>query len=269
MFPKPYLLAALILLAAAFFPGARAQSDAGGMSLGDLARSLRKQKAAPAQPAKTVIDNDNLSNVMDQVESDRQKRKGTLNFTFDEAGKEFKVASPDVTCSLSFNAQATALLSDPYAPQDLPDSELAKLDGPAIINGDDLEISVYNGSGWNLKEITVGLTIIRPEKNTGANHEEARRDEIKTAYFGAARLVPVSAQSPAAPATATAAAPEKHSDVTVLYHLKGFAAPLATTVFRETLPTAPAPDQEWHWAIVQARGVPPAPPSPQPEPPQQ
>jgi hypothetical protein len=28
-------------------------------------------------------------------------------------------------------------------------------------------------------------------------------------------------------------------------------------VLRETLSTPVAPDQEWHWAIVQAKGIPP------------
>ena len=56
---------------------------------------------------------------------------------------------------------ATSLLSDPYAPQDLPEGELAKLDGPATISGDTLQVSVHNGTSWNIKEITVGLTILR------------------------------------------------------------------------------------------------------------
>ena len=31
------------------------------------------------------------------------------------------------------------------------------------------------------------------------------------------------------------------------------------TVFREALSTPPTPDQEWHWAIVEAQGYPPRP----------
>jgi hypothetical protein len=49
---------------------------------------------------------------------------------------------------------------------------------------------------------------------------------------------------------------EKHPDSTVLYHLNGSAAPSSTTVFHENLGVAPGQDQEWHWAIVQAKGVP-------------
>jgi hypothetical protein len=120
--------------------------------------------------------------------------------------------------------------------QNLPAGELAKLEGPATIDGDSLQISVFNGTGWNLKEITVGLTVLRAR-------------EAKTAYFGPAKLVP---------AAATSDVPtEKPSDITVLYRLKGAAAPLTTTVFRETLGTVLAPDQDWHWAIVEAKGIPP------------
>jgi hypothetical protein len=171
---------------------------------------------------------------MNQVEG--QRLNGRMLFSFDGVGKNFQVSSPDVTCSLSFSAQATALLSDSYVAQKLPAGELAKLEGPATIDGDSLQISVFNGTGWNLKEITVGLTILRGR-------------EAKTTYFGPAKLVP---------AAATTVVPvEKPSDITVLYHLKGAAAPLTTAVFRETLGTVLAPDQDWHWAIVEAKGIPP------------
>jgi hypothetical protein len=213
-----------------------AQSDNSDISLGDLARSLRHSKALPAHAVidHAVIDNDNLTQVMNQVEG--QRLNGRMLFSFDGGGKNFQVSSPDVTCSLSFSAQATALLSDSYVPQNLPAVELAKLEGPATIDGDSLQISVFNGTGWNLKEITVGLTILR------------NRD-AKAAYLGSAKLIPAAATS-VVPA-------EKPSDITMLYHLKGAAAPLTTTVFRETLGTALAPDQDWHWAIVEAKGIPP------------
>ena len=105
-----------------------AQSDSGEPSLGDLARLLRKGKAAPEH---TVIDNDNLHQVMDEVQN--RKLNGSLLFSIDAITKKFQVSSPDVTCDLSFSAAATSLLSDAYAPQDLPAGELAKLDGPATI----------------------------------------------------------------------------------------------------------------------------------------
>jgi hypothetical protein len=207
-----------------------AQSDTPDLSLGDLARSLRKSKGLPAH---TVIDNENLTQVMDDVES--QRLDGRLLFSFDGLGKSFKVSSPDVTCSLSFNAQATSLISDPYVPVSLPPDELAKLEGPATVDGDSLQVSVFNGTGWNLKEITVGLTILR--RTQAAN------------YYGSVKLVPAS--------VADSIPAEKHSDITVLYHLKGAAAPFATTVLRETLGAALTPDQDWHWAIIEAKGFPP------------
>jgi len=207
-----------------------AQSDGAEPSLGDLARSLRKSKPAPEH---TVIDNDNLHKVMDEVQN--RKLNGSLLFTFDGAGKKFQVSSPDVTCDLSFSASATSLLSDPYAPQELPENELAKLDGPATISGDTLQVSVHNGTNWNIKEITVGLTILR----------DSGTDAVQS---GSARLIPAS--------ETTTLLSEKHPDVTVLYHLKGSAAPASTTVFHETLSAALSHDQEWHWAIVQAKGIP-------------
>jgi hypothetical protein len=143
-----------------------------------------------------------------------------------------------VTCDLSFSGSATSLVSDAYAPQDLPETELAKLDGPATISGDALQVSVHNGTNWNIKEITVGLTILR-DSGTDA------------ARGSAARLIPA--------AETTTLLSEKHPDVTVLYHLKGSAAPSSTTVFHETLNSAPGHDQEWHWAIIQAKGIAPKP----------
>jgi len=104
------------------------------MPLGDLARSLRKTKNLPTH---TVIDNDNMSQVMQEVES--RKLKGALAFSIDDTGKNLQMSSPDVTCSLSFSAQATPLISEQIVSQELPLTELIKLDGPAAIEGDTLE----------------------------------------------------------------------------------------------------------------------------------
>ncbi len=227
---KSSLSIALALLGLLLPVCASAQSDS-DVSLGDLARLLRKNKGVPAH---SVIDNENLNKVMDEVQS--QRLNGKSFFSFDGSGKNFQMTSPDGTCSLSFSAKATALLSDPYVPQELPESELAKLDGPATMEGDTLQVSVYNGTAWNLKEITVGLTILR-------------RQAARAAYYGSARVVPASA--------GTTLRAEKHSDVTVLYRLKGTAAPFTTTVFHESLGAALGPNQDWHWAILQAKGIPP------------
>ena len=224
---RKFCLPLTVIVLGAFLPlRGMAQSDGAEPSLGDLARSLRKGKPVAEH---AVIDNDNLHQVMDEVQN--RKLDGSLLFSFDGIAKKFKVSSPDVTCDLSFSAAATSLLSDAYAPQDLPESELAKLDGPATISGDTLQIAVHNGTSWSVKEITVGLTVLRSS--------DAR----------SARLIPAS--------ETISLLPEKHPDVTVLYHLKGSAPPSATTVFHETLGTPLGSDQEWHWAIVQAKGVPP------------
>ena len=53
---------------------------------------------------------------------------------------------------------------------------------------------------------------------------------------------------------------EKLPDLTVLYHLKATAAPDSTTSFRANLGGSLADVKNWHWAIVSARGVPPASP---------
>ena len=209
---------------------ALAQSDQDA-PLGDVARAYRREKQ-PAVVARPVIDNDNMTQVMDDVQQQRQS--GAAVISFDNLGKTFQVATPDVTCSLAFNASSASLLSAPYVAQNLPESELVKLDGPATIDGDTLQLTVYNGSAWMVNEITVGFTIVRPDEPQAA----AARG----------RIVPAAAIS--------SATIEKRSDITVLYHLKGSAAPLSTTVFREALGTALGPDREWHWAIVEAKGMP-------------
>src|SRR6202166_1670107 len=219
---------------------AGAQSD-DPISLGDLARSLRQSKAPKEPAAPEVIDNDNLLKVIDDVEHFRQTAKPV--FSFDAAGANFRMSSPDGTCSLSFNANATALLSSPYVSQDLPPSELAKLDGPANIHGDTLEVSVYNASAWNVKEITVGLTIVRPRDAVAASHE-------------AAKLLPAVAQDVVQDKDTPPA--EKRSDLTVLLHMKGTTAPLATTIYREKLDANLDDKQDWHWAIIDAKGIPPS-----------
>src|ERR1700757_3160238 len=119
-----------ILLVGAAMPLQAQSDDSGNVSLGDLARTLRQKKEAAKAPAPAVpvIDNDNFNAVMEDVASHRPPH--SLTFSFDSLGKSFKVSSsPDVTCSLSFNANATALLSDPYASRELPPEDLAKLEG--------------------------------------------------------------------------------------------------------------------------------------------
>jgi hypothetical protein len=213
---------------------ALAQSD-DPVSLGDLARSVRKSKAPVAAPL--VIDNDNLSKVMDEVQAHRITLKPPVPPA--PRAREFSLTSPDGTCSLSFNADTASSLNAPYVSEDLPPAELAKLEGPATIEGDSLEVSMYNGSGWKLTEVTVGLTLVR-------------RPVDQAIYFGSARLMPAVAEE-AEPKE------EKPSELTLLIHLKGPMVPLTTSVFHEKLGAPLAADQEWHWAILGAKGLAPLP----------
>jgi len=54
---------------------------------------------------------------------------------------------------------------------------------------------------------------------------------------------------------------QKRPDQTVIYHLRGSAAPQTTTVFTAELTNELDPEQEWHWAIVGAKGTPVDPPT--------
>jgi hypothetical protein len=233
----PLLLSAALLLLAAS-PFVCAQENAGDTPLGDVARSFRKKPA----PSEVVIDNDNFSKVVEDAKS-RRAAGLSMVFSLDPGAKNFHVSSPDVTCSLSFSAKTSSLLSDPLMLDDLPRSELAKLDGPATIDGDSLQVSMHNGTQWELREVVIGLTIVkRPERVDAAS------------YYGQARIVPAAAGGPQQKLPDS---PQKQSDVTLLLHVKGSAAPSTTAVFRTPLNFALFPDQEWHWAIVRAKGVPP------------
>jgi hypothetical protein len=232
------LVAGLLLLALP--PHVYAQDGMDEMPLGDVARSFRKNAA----PSETIIDNDNLSKVMDEAES-KHVTGGSLVFSLDPAGKNVQVSAPDVTCSLSFSSKTSALLADPVMLDELPRSELAKLDGPATIDGDSLQVSMHNGTAWELREVVIGLTIVRRPDPADA-----------VSYYGPARIVPAVAGGSAQQLQDSY---QKQPDVTVLLRVKGSAAPAATALFRTQLNFALFPDQEWHWAIVRAKGVPPPP----------
>ena len=236
----PILL--LVVLCALLLPlAAWAQDDA--PSLGDLARNLRKnklQQPAQTQPdaARPVIDNDNLAQVMEDAKKARPAKSDKTVFSIDPSSNTVKVSSPDVTCSLSFNSRATSLLIKPVLIEELPLTELLKLDGPGSIQDENLQLEVFNGTDWDLREITIGLTL---ERKPGENAEVAARARVIPAAQGAA---PVSV--------------ERRSDVTLLYHLKATAKPFSTSAFRENIGITPGPDEDWRWSIVEARGIRPS-----------
>ena len=207
---------------------ARAQNDDSNVSLGDIARAVRESK--PAQDA-PVIDNDNLHVMMDKAEAERLN--GEPVFSIDPSGKTFRMTSPDGTCSLSFDANATALISAPYIASPLPQYELLNLAGSASIHDGALEITLHNGTNWDVKEIVVAVTLLQ--------------SQVSPELMPAKLLAPIESL-------------EKLPDATALYHLKASAAPDSTTVFRGNVGDGLADVKDWHWSLISARGVPPAAP---------
>lgn len=244
---------ALVLLGAVMGPpggplAASAQED--GPSLGDVARNLRKSKSEPppkqAEPVRNpsgvvpevVIDNENLIQVMEEAQKTKPSIQDKTVFSIGPSGNTLRVSSPDATCSLSFNARAGALLIKPVLVEDLPLTELMKLDGPGSIQDESLQIEMFNGTEWDLREITIGLTLERKPEETV---EQAARARVIPAAEG---LAPV--------------AVERRSDVTLLYHLKTEAKPFSKTEFHENIGIAPGADEDWRWSIVEAKGIRPA-----------
>lgn len=203
--------------------------------LGDIARQL-KNSQPPDQSV--VIDNDNFNLLMDKAESERLE--GQPVFAISHSGRTFAAVSPDGTCSLSFDGKSTSRTPAAYIASDLPQDELLKLRGPASLENGNLEVSLHNGTQWELKEIVVGITVVQTQSAPAA--------------FRFATL-----------ASSAAASAEKTADLTMLYHLKGSGAPDSTTIFRGPLEASFSEGTEWHWAIVGARGVPPAGPAALPQ----
>jgi hypothetical protein len=231
----------LAVLCVLFIPTvAWAQDDP--PSLGDLARNLRNDKnnekdKAQQPQALTVIDNDNLTQVMDDAKNARPVDNFKTVLSIDPSGNTLKVSSPDVTCSLSFNARSSSLIKS--APvEELPLAELLKIDGPGSIQDESLQLEVFNGTDWDIQEITVGLTL---ERKPGENAELAASARVIPAAQG---LAPV--------------AVERRSDVTLLYHLKAESKPFSTTAFHENIGITPGPDEDWRWSIVEAKGIRPS-----------
>ena len=205
-------------------------------SLGDLARNFRKNKdrVGPHQDA-PIIDNDNLAQATEEAKNRKPKNDDKFVLSIDAVAKTIRASSPDVTCSLSFNARAGALLIKPVLLETLPLPDLLKLDGPASIQDENFQLEVFNGTDWDLREITVGLTL---ERKPGDNAEMAAR----------ARVIPA-AQKSLAPTV------EKRSNVTLLYHLKATAKPFSTAIFKENIGITPGPDEDWRWSIIEAKGI--------------
>ena len=217
-----------------------AQDDPNDVPLGDIARNLRKKNP----PSKPVIDDDNLSQVMERA--DDGQRSG---FRYLMAGetKGFRLAAPDVTCSLSFSANVKSLLAGQYAQMDLPADEMTKLHGQATIEGDSLTVPIFNGTNWHVSELAIALTVIRKRGGIA----------FPGAVYGVDGGVDVSRTDPAQFDPLEQVRSEKKPDLTVIYRMRTAAPPWERAVFSAPLNLELASGDEWHWALVQAKGYPP------------
>jgi hypothetical protein len=221
-----------------------AQDDPGDAPLGDVARNLRKK----TPPTQQVIDDDNLSNVMRQAES-RHAPGSALRFLMAGDSKGFHVSVPDATCSLSFNANSKSLLSSQYAQMELPPGEMLKLEGPATIEGDALTVSVFNRTDWHVSEVAVALTVVKKNAPAASAPNYGAYGSLTSAGANPAPAIDSLPESEVRP--------EKKPDLTVIYRMRAAAPPSTRTVFSAPLSLDLAPGDEWHWAIVQAKGYPP------------
>jgi hypothetical protein len=239
------MLLLMVLLAPLGASRATAQDDPEPMPLGDVARGLRKK----APPAKPVIDDDNLPQVMQQVDS-HDDAASRFRFLMSRDSQGFQVSAPDVSCSLAFTANVKALLSSQYDQVDLPPTEMAKIEGKAVVEGDALTVPVFNGTQWHLSELAIAFTVVKKPR-TGVvpwNHEGVSS--------ASADVTPPLAPEIAADAFQQVR-PEKRPDVAVIYRMRAAALPWSNAVFSAPLKLELDPGEEWHWAIVQAKGYPP------------
>ena len=239
------MLLLIVLLAPLGASRATAQDDPDQMPLGDVARSLRKK----APPAKPVIDDDNLPQVMQEVDS-HDDAASRFRFLMSRDSQGFQVSAPDVSCSLAFTANVKALLSSQYDQMDLPPTEMAKIEGKAVVEGDALTVPVFNGTQWHLSELAIAFTVVKKPR-TGVvpwNHEDVSS--------ASADITPSLAPEIGADAFQQVR-PEKRPDVAVIYRMRAAALPWSNAVFSAPLKLELDPGEEWHWAIVQAKGYPP------------
>jgi hypothetical protein len=220
-----------------------AQDDPNDMPLGDVARNLRKKNPAMKQ----VIDDDNLPQVMQRGDDGGRFGSG-LRYLMTGENKGFQVSAPDATCSLSFSANVKSLLSGQYSQMDLPPDQMGKVQGQATIEGDSLTIPVFNGTNWHVSELAVALTVI---------HKGGAHGYPGAAYATAGVGVDLGQSESAQTDSLEQVRSEKRPDTTVIYKMRNAAPPWERAVFSAPLNLDIAPGEEWHWAIVQAKGYPP------------
>lgn len=213
-----------------------AQDEVNETPLGDVARNLRK-RTLPSLPA---IDDDNFSKVIEQAESERMGTS-SLHFVMPAESRSFRVRQADVTCSMSFSANAKSLLSSQYAEMKLPPTEVLKLQGPATLEGRSFSVSITNGTEWHVSEVAVALTVVNKGASMNAGSEA-----------GDASVFPAPD-----PSQETVFRPRKKADTTMIYRIRAAAGPATNTPFSAPLRVDLNPGDEWHWAIVEAKGYPP------------
>src|SRR6266487_5927989 len=227
----------LLLLLALYLPAFVCAQEDQPPSLGEVAREARKVKPPenPSGSDQKVIDNDNFAAVLDEAEAARLTGKPV--FSIDPAGSAFRMTSPDGTCSLSFDAKATALISSSFVSSDLPQDELPKLEGHALMHDDIVEISVHNGTPWELRELVIGITVLQRSLQIDASAAEPKMVSDPT-WTG------------------------KLPDSTVIYHLRGSVSANSNGTLSAVLGAdsniSVSGSADWHWALVSARGIPPA-----------
>lgn len=243
-FPKRRIWLVLPLVVAVLAPlRAGAQDDLNDAPLGDVARSLRKKTASTQR----VIDDDNLPQVMEEAQQADSRRgaASALRFLMAGEGKGFRVSAPDVTCSLSFTPKVKSLLSSQYSQMELPQELVGKLQGQAIIEGDALSVPIFNATDWHVSELDVALTVVR---KPGMHDPFGLADPLGGNGDGSS----VAGNDPLQQVR-----PEKKPDVTIIYRMRAASPPWERSVFNAPLEIDLAPGDQWHWAIVEAKGYPP------------
>jgi hypothetical protein len=238
------LLLLIVLLAPFGAIRATAQDDPDQMPLGDVARNLRKK----APPAKPVIDDDNLPQVMQQADS-HDDAASRFRFLMSRDSQGFQVSAPDVSCSLAFTANVKSLLSSQYGQMDLPPTEMARIEGKAVVEGDALTVPVFNGTQWHLSELAIAFTVIKKARTGVVPWNQDGASSASADVTPLARGIGVDAFQQVRP--------EKRPDVAVIYRMRAAALPWSNAVFSAPLSLELDPGEEWHWAIVQAKGYPP------------
>jgi len=239
------LLLATALLASLASLRAMGQDDPDEVPLGDVARNLRKN----TPPAKPVIDDDNLPQVMQEADTHHDLGPG-LHYLMSGSRHGFPVEAPDVTCSLSFTANVKSLLAGQYAEMELPPGEMAKIEAKAVVEGDAFTVPVFNGTQWHLSEITVAFTVVRKRRVRSGGMDPG------LSITDPAQFAPVTSDLEVD--AFQQVRPERKPDTALIYRMRAAALPWSNAVFSAPLNMELAQGEEWHWAIVQAKGYAPA-----------